>query len=178
MSVSVATLRPPAAIYREEQFFAWWLYGLLALMVGLGWLSVAWPYHAPAAVGAAPRGALELPLSLVVGLVLPPALVVGVLRMTTEVTPGACRVWFGFVPTYKRDIPLDAVVRVEVVSYHAFRDHLFWGVRTTRDGERVLTARGSRGVRLHLSDGSRFLIGSQTPELLADSLERAIRPVA
>jgi hypothetical protein len=177
LSVSVAAIRPPAAIYREEQFFAWWLYALLAAMVALGWLSVVWPHHANPGAAAGPRGALEIPLSLLIGLVLPPALVVGVLRMTTEVSPGQCRVWFGFVPTYRRAIPLDAVKSVEIVTYHAIRDHLFWGVRTTRAGERVMTARGNRAVRLHLRDGTRVLIGTQRPEELAEALEGAMRPV-
>ena len=173
--MSVATIQPPAAIYREEQFFAWWLYALLAVMVGVGWLA-ALPRHAPAVIGAGPRvPSIELPVSLAVGLVLPPVLVVFVLRMTTEVTPGVCRIWFGFVPSYRRGIPLEVIARVEVVTYRPFRDHWFWGVRTTRDGERVMTARGSRGVRLHLSDGSRVLIGSQRPEELAESLNLAMR---
>ena len=34
--MSIAAIQPPAAIYREEQFFAWWLYALLAAMVGIG----------------------------------------------------------------------------------------------------------------------------------------------
>ena len=178
MSVSVAAIQPPSAIYHEEQFFAWWLYVLLAMMVGVGWLAVA-PHHAPAAVGAGPHlPRIELPGSLAVGLVLPPMLVVCVLRMTTEVTPGLCRVWFGFVPTYRRGIPLEVIARVEVVTYRPIRDTFFWGVRTTRDGERVMTARGSRGVRLHLSDGSRVLIGSQRPEELAACLKGAMRPFA
>ena len=171
--VSVATtIRPPATIYREEQFFAWWIYTALGAIIALGWGSLAWKYatradHSPTAP----------PISLIVGLVLPPALILGILRMTTEVAPGGCRIAFGFVPTYRRSIPLDLVSRVEVTAYRAFRDHLFWGVHTSRDGERVMTARGSRAVRLHLIDGSRLLIGSQTPEALAAAIELAMRPI-
>lgn len=164
--LSVALARPTSAIYREEQHFAWWLYALLAVLAALGlsvlnlsrWTSLGWN--------------LELPLPLLIGLGLPTLLVVGVLRMTTEVTPDACRVWFGWLPTYRRVIPLSSVRRVEIVRYQAIRDHGFWGVRMTRDGERVLTARGDRAVRLHLSDGSRVLIGTQRPEDLASVLGR------
>jgi hypothetical protein len=174
--LSVAVIQPPAVIYREEQYFAWWIYALLAAIVGLGWLSVIWPHHPAAVVGAgarAPGG--EVPFSLLLGLVLPPALVIGILRMTTEVLPSQCRVWYGFVPTYRKAISLEAVSRIEIISYRAIHDHLFWGVRTTRDGEKVMTARGSRAVRLHMRDGSRILIGSQKPEELAESIERARR---
>ncbi len=175
--MSVATLRPPSAIYREEQYFAWWLYVLLALMVAIAWFGWAKSHADPGAKPAAAPGALgaTVPLSLAVGLILPPMLVFGVLRMTTEVNPVECRVWFGIVPTYRRAFPLDAVRSVEIVRYRPIRDHGFWGVRTTKDGERILTARGDRAVRLVLSDGSRVLIGSQDPEALASALDRPAR---
>ena len=171
MSVA-AVIRPPASLYREEQFFAWWVYAILGGIVVFGWAALAWnSANGPGDVlGSAPI----LP---VVGLILPPLLVLGLLRMTTDVSPMQCRVGYGFVPTYRRAIAIDVVTRVEVVSYRAVRDHWFWGVHTGLDGERTMTARGSRGVRLHLRDGSRVLVGSQSPELLAEALSRAMRPI-
>ncbi len=106
------------------------------------------------------------------------ALVVGVLRMTTEVSPGAVRVWFGWVPTFRRSVDLSSVTRLEVIQYRPLRDYGGWGIRYGRDGERILNARGDRGVRLHFADGQRLVIGSQNPELLASALERARRPTA
>ncbi len=175
--MSVAAIRPSAAIYREEQFFAWWLYLILALMAGVSWLSFAWSSPPHPVPGMLARPSMQVPLTLAVGLVLPPALVVGVLRMTTEVAPGVCRVWFGLIPTYRRTIAIDEVKSVEIVRYRVPRDHVFGGVRPPRDGERVLTARGDRAVRLHLTDGSRVLIGSQRPEDLAQAIHGAMRPV-
>ncbi len=174
--MSVAAIRPPSAIYHEEQYFAWWLYALLAAMVGLGWVGLAWHRNAPHdPPPPAAAWSLEVPVALAVGLVLPSVLLVGVLRMTTEVTPTDCRVWFGWIPTYRRLIVLNEIQSIEVVRYNAIRDHGFWGVRKSRDGERAFTARGDRGVRLVMSDGSRILIGSQQPELLARALEQALR---
>ena len=40
-------------------------------------------------------------------------------------------------------------------------DYGGWGIRKGRDGKRVFNARGNRGVRLELSDGTRLLIGSR-----------------
>ena len=117
-----------------------------------------------------------LGLGIAVGFGLPLLLVVGVLRMTTEVTPTDVRVWFGWVPTYRRVVPIAAIRRVEVVSYRPIPDYGGWGIRPGRDGERVLNARGNRGVRLDLTDGSRLLIGSQRPEELALAIEGALRP--
>jgi hypothetical protein len=174
VSVSVA-LQPPAAVYREEQLFAWWVYAPLVLMVlGAGLVPALRPDSGPAA--HARSWSLEVPLALAVGLVLPTVLIVGVLRMTTEVRPGELRVWFGWIPTYRRAVVLDAVKRLEVVRYRPIADYGFWGIRHGRDGERVLSARGDRGVRLHFADGSRLLIGSQRPEALALALEEAMRP--
>jgi hypothetical protein len=94
--------------------------------------------------------------------------------MTTEVTPTDLRVWFGWIPTYRRIVPVGTIVRLEVVSYRPLADYWGWGIRSGRDGERVLNARGNRGVRIELSDGTRLLIGSQRPEALAIALERSM----
>jgi hypothetical protein len=63
-----------------------------------------------------------------------------------------------------------------VVNYRPLADYWGWGIRKGRDGERVLNARGNRGVWIDLADGSRLLVGSQRPEDLASALERAVLP--
>jgi hypothetical protein len=169
--VSTAAAIPgPAAVYHEEQLFGWWVYALMAAAVATACaFFVLRPEADPGA---------RSPLSLVIiaGLTLPSALTVGMLRMTTEVTASRVEVWFGWVPTYRRCLDAGAIRRVEVVTYRPLADCGGWGIRTGREGERVLNARGDRGVRLYLIDGSRLLIGSQTPELLAASIERAMPP--
>ncbi len=67
-----------------------------------------------------------------------------------------------------------SIVRIEVVSYRPLMDYGGWGIRVGRDGERVLNARGNRGVRIELTDGTRLLIGSQRPEALAVAIERTL----
>jgi hypothetical protein len=173
VSLSVAAIQPPAAIYREEQRFGWWSYALVALIMGLVW----WLFldHGPAVVPAARRHAGDLSIGLGVAMALPILFVVGVLRMTTVVTPTEVRVWFGWIPTYRRAIPIGTIARVEVVHYRPFADYGGWGIRHGRDGEKVLSARGDRGVRLRMTDGSRLLIGSQRPEELVLALEGALR---
>lgn len=163
---SVASLQPAAVVFREEQYFDWRVYAgiaLLELLTGLGLL----------------RGhvwSLEFALGVVIGLVLLMSVIVFLLHMTTEVTPTHVRVWFGWAPTYRRVVSLDTVRSVEVVTYRPIADYGFWGIRSGRDGDRALTARGNRGVRIELTDGSRLLIGSQQPEPLATVLDGAVRP--
>jgi hypothetical protein len=170
MTVSTVPAIPvPTAIYREEQLFGWWVYALMALMVALA--SYFWVVR--------PGGdAKSYPFSIgiFVGLALPTVFTVGVLRMTTVVTPGRLDVTFGWLPTYHRSIVVGVIKVVEVVTYRPIADYGGWGIRSGRDGVRVLNARGNRGVRLTMIDGSRLLIGSQHPEALASALESAIRP--
>jgi hypothetical protein len=163
---SVVTLQPATAIFHEEQYFDWRVYALIAsleILTGMGLLhQKAWP--------------LELLMGLIVGIGLVMFLVFFLLHMTTEVTPTDLRVWFGWVAVYRRIVPLGDVRRVEIVTFRPIADYGIWGIRSGRDGERVLIARGNRGVRLELADGSFLVIGSQRPEELATILETALRP--
>ena len=103
-------------------------------------------------------------------------LAVFVLRMTTEVTPTDIRVWFGWVPIYRRVVSVGDVRRIGPVAFRPIADYGFWGVRSGRDGERALIARGQRGVRIELADGSILVIGSQRPDELATAMSRARMP--
>jgi hypothetical protein len=175
--VAVASIQPAAVVYREEQNFDWRAYALVIAVEVLFWAALLWQFQKadnPAAL--LNHRSLEITLGLTICMGMPILLVVGFLRMTTEVTPTDLRVWFGWVPTYRRVVPLGTIVRLEVVSYRPLADYWGWGIRSGRDGERVLNARGNRGVRLDLSDGTRLLIGSQKPEALAVALERAMQP--
>ena len=173
MSLSVVAIQPPSAIYREEQRFGWWVYALIALLTLSMWADPDGRNPGGQPVGGH-RGVLDYVL-VFVGILVPVFGVV-VLRMTTLVTLTDVRVWFGFLPTYRRSIPIGTIIRVEVVRYRPIADCKGWGIRTGRDGERVLNARGDRGVRLYLIDGSKVLIGSQRPEELALAVEGVLRP--
>jgi hypothetical protein len=166
--MSSVTLQPAAAVYREEQYFDWRVYVLIALvglLTGLGLL----------------RGRVwsrEVAVGLVIGLAFLMFVVAFVLHMTTEVGPAGLRVWFGWAPSYPRIVPIHTIRSVEVVSYRPIADYGFWGSRDGRDGERAFIARGTRGVRLELVDGTRLLIGSQRPDALAEVIDGALRPGA
>jgi hypothetical protein len=166
--MSSVTLQPVAAVYREEQYFDWRVYALIAfvgLVTGLGLL----------------RGRIwstEVAVGLLIGVAFLMCVVVFLLHMTTEVSAASVSVSFGWSPTYPRTMGIHTIRSVEVVSYRPIGDYGFWGVRSGRDGERAFIARGTRGVRLELIDGTRVLIGSQRPEALASVLDHALRPGA
>ncbi len=175
--MALAAFPPAVVVYREEQNFDWRVYAFIAFAEVLVWLGLIWFHdNPPPAPGPENLGTAKLAMGFLVGLVLPVVLVVGVLRMTTEVGPSDLRVWFGWIPTYRRIIPIASIQRIEVVTYRPLADYGGWGIRLGRDGVRVLNARGNQGVRIDLADGSRHLIGSQRPEDLARALERSLRP--
>jgi hypothetical protein len=174
----VATMRPAATVFHEEQSFDWRVYASIAVLelvaaYLLVWLTRDW---GPVAALLAHKWSIEFSLAAVISLALPLLLAVYLLQMTTEVTASEVRVWYGWVPVYRRAVAISNVRSHAVVQYRPIADHGGWGIRAGRDGERVLTARGNRGVRLELADGTRLLIGSQRPEELAETIERARRP--
>lgn len=173
-----ATLRPASSVYREEQNFGRWVYALMALMVAFG-AAIALIAKEKAQDAAAGSGnSLEVSVVLLVSVLLPTILIVGVLRMTTEVDPTTIRVWFGWVPTFHRSIDLTGVERVESVRYRPLAECGGWGIRYGPGGERVYNARGDLGVRLFFRDGTRILIGSQRPDELAEAIRRSLPPAS
>ncbi len=80
------------------------------------------------------------------------------------------------MPIYRRVVPLGGIRRIEPATFRPIADYGFWGVRSGRDGERALIARGTRGVRLELADGSLLLIGSQRADELAQVLQNGLTP--
>ncbi len=164
--MSFVAIHAPVVIFREEQNFDWRVYALLGLVV-LSGITV---------LGLIPiSNTARTLLAIFVGMV-PSCLIVYLLRMTTEITPTGILIWFGWIPSYRRVVSLGAITQVEVVAYRPIRDYGGWGIRHCRDGERLLSARGDRGVRVQLADGSRLLIGSQRPEELARVIEETLRP--
>lgn len=175
---TVVTMRPAATIFHEEQTFDWRVFavlGCLELFIGY-WMVWFLRHWEPMAALLAQRWSPEFILTFLAAVAAPLGLTFALLHMTTEVTATEVRIWFGWLPVYRRALPITAIKRHELVQYRPILDHGGWGLRWGRDGERILTARGDRGVRLELIDGTRLLIGSQRPEELAETLERARNP--
>lgn len=171
---SVAALQPAVVVFREEQYFDWRVYALTGGTIVLACLGFLW--WTDRINTHFLEAAFHRPDYLVTGLVAlgaPIGFVFMLLFMTTEVGPTEIRVWFGWVPFYRRNISVESIRAIEVVTFRPMLDHGGWGIRSGAEGERVLTARGNRGVRLVLADGSRILIGSQRAEALAIAIDRA-----
>jgi hypothetical protein len=83
-------------------------------------------------------------------------------------------VGLGSLGLISRTIHFDQIVRTESVTYSPIREFGGWGVRWGKDGKKVWSARGNHAVVLHLKDGTRLYVGSDSPH----RLEERIRAVA
>lgn len=173
---SVATIQPASPLFHEEQYFDWRVYGLLgAVEIAVGACLLWWAYCPDPATLFARAWDPDFALGVGAGLGLPLLLTVFALHMTTEATADVLTVWYGWLPIYRRSVAVADLKSCKVVEYRPIADHRGWGVRSGRDGERVLTARGDRGVLLAFADGGKLLVGSQRPEELAEVLTRSLR---
>ena len=97
-------------------------------------------------------------------------------RLSTEVDETEIRVRMkGF--RRRRSIPLDGVRGVKIVTYDPVKDFGGYGIRKTKSGV-AMVARGNRGVRLEMRDGTMTVIGSQRAEALAAAIATARKRLA
>lgn len=77
-----------------------------------------------------------------------------------------------FFPFFKRDIPLDEIVKWEARQYRPILEYGGWGIRFWFSGT-AYNVSGNRGVQLELSRGRKLLIGSQRANEFAAAIQRA-----
>ncbi len=139
MSVStVVTMRPAATVFREEQYFDWRVYALIAVLELASGYALVWAtrHWDPIDALLAHRWSIEFSLGLLVTVALPMLMAIVLLHMTTEVTATEVRVWFGWIPIYRRALAITGIKHYHVVEYRPIADYGGWGPRTGRDGER------------------------------------------
>jgi hypothetical protein len=83
-------------------------------------------------------------------------------------------VGLGSVGLISKKVRYDQIVHTESVAYRPLREFGGWGIRWGKDGKKVWSARGNHAVVLHLRDGTRLYVGSDSPH----RLEERIRAVA
>jgi hypothetical protein len=79
-------------------------------------------------------------------------------------------VGLGTLGWINKAVPYDAIVRTESVTYHPVAEFGGWGVRWGKDRKRAWTARGNHAVVLHLKDGVRLYVGSDSPHRLEERI--------
>ena len=77
---------------------------------------------------------------------------------------------FAVFPFLRRRVPRARIAGAEPVRYHPLRDYLGWGIKWMPGRGWAFSVQGDRGVRVHLTSGRSFLLGSRRPDELAAAL--------
>lgn len=153
--------------YRETQRVTQvWIWAIVLLIAGLAW----WGFVQQVLLGR-PFGTNPAPTQVMValwiacGLLLPLILIVA--RLRVEVNGKTLRL--SYFPIWSRTIAIRDIQACSPRTYRPMREYMGWGIRIWTRG-RAWTVKGNRGVQLELSDGLPLLIGSDTPEKLAEAI--------
>ena len=95
------------------------------------------------------------------------------IRLETEVRPEGLHLRFRAL-WFPKTLAWSRIERAEAVTYRPIVDYGGWGIRFGWTGGWAWNVHGSQGVRLHLSNGKPFLIGSQEPERLAAAIQERL----
>lgn len=73
----------------------------------------------------------------------------------------------------RRNLPASEIVRFQATEYSPILEYGGWGLRWRPGKGKAYNVSGDRGVRLTLSDGEEFLVGSRRPEELETAITQA-----
>ncbi len=149
--------------FEERTGYAWWIHALMVfvVLVCLVPLVPDWGLI-PGLVGAAGESRPPLfPLAL--GLAIP-ALFYGLFgELRTRITDSGVFLAWGAAELIRKEIPFSRIRSAKAVTYSPLFEFGGWGIRWGSNGKRAWTVRGNRALRLELTDGTLFYVGSDRP---------------
>jgi len=143
--------------YESQKFNQWWLWLLNFVVLG----SVLWGGYQEFQ-GGMPLWQIVLGVGLFAILALIP---MALIELRTTITDDGVEVRFW--PFSRRRIFRSEIKSMQVRSYSPIGEYGGWGVRRGPAG-RAYNMMGNRGLQLELHDGEKILIGTQSPEELAE----------
>jgi hypothetical protein len=159
-------------LFREEQYFRQpWVWAFIVLPFAGIALFILWQLWTGQPGGGLSQTMAELIWTEFVLLLI--ALWLYRMRLVTEVRTDGLVLHFQWL-WRRRWIPFTDIARYDVVTYRPLVEYGGWGIRYGPSGK-AYNVSGTRGLRLHFTDGGTLLIGSQRPEELAHALDVAMR---
>lgn len=151
-------------VYEERAGWAWWVHLLVSItLVALVIPLIEW---SNGNVGSGP-GAMPVwvaVLCALLGLGLPGGIYAFMGQLRSRVTEEGIEIRWGFLEVIKKNIPFETIENAEAVTYSPIREFGGWGIRFGGKKKKAWTIRGNRALLLHLTDGTRFYLGSDKPE--------------
>ncbi|MFC1660253.1 hypothetical protein ACFL3S_02145 [Gemmatimonadota bacterium] len=105
---------------------------------------------------------------LLLGLGLPLTIYTLMGQLRARVNSEGVEVAWGLAELVRKRIPFEEVEEVEAVTYSPLGEFGGWGIRMGGHKKKAWNIRGNRAVLLHLTDGTRFYLGSDRPERMVE----------
>ena len=160
----------PRVLHKERSSWSWWVHllvwGGVAIAAGAGFANaenVTDPDFLPT---------IGIPVAIA-GLI--PLFFYGLFGyLSAQVTEAGISLRWGPVGWIRKFIPFETITKAEAVTYSPLMEFGGWGIRM-RGKKRAWTVRGNRAVRMELTDGKVFYLGSDRPERFAEWIRSAER---
>ncbi len=162
-----------------QSFRQWWLFVLLLPIIAGSIVFVCYlswtQFLMGEPIGDRPMPDLLLVFFIVIvvlsGVVVP----LGVLFARLVVRVNAISLAISFWPLAKKAVRISEIGSFGATDYKAVREYGGWGIKHGKDGRWAYSVSGNRGVFIDLTDGRKWLIGSQRAEELVEAISRAKR---
>lgn len=163
---------PVSKQFREiQRFNQWWLYALLGFTLLFILLTGILPLRDKHG-GLIFFSDILIPLT---GFVLLSAWIL-LLRLVTTINEQGIEAQFKLMPFAHKSFSWAEVEKAEVVTYSPFAEYGGWGLRYSFSSGWCYNIRGKTGLRLRLKNGKQFMIGTQQPDLLKQTLNTYFHP--
>lgn len=154
--------------YEERAGWTWWVH----LAIWTCFIAAVFPII-ELAKGNVGGGEGEMSVAVAVwllflGIGLPLIIYALMGQLRARVTDDGVEAAWGMLELVKKSIPFEEIRDVEAVTYSPMGEFGGWGIRMGGNKKRAWNIRGNRAVLLHRSDGTRFYLGSDTPERLVE----------
>jgi hypothetical protein len=161
--------------YEERTGWPWWVHGLISLC----FLALIAPIREflRGTLDTGPH-AMSVPVAILcvaLGLGLPALIYTLFGQLRVRVMEERLEVAWGLSEWIRKTLYFRDIQKAEAITYSPLGEFGGWGIRMGMGKRRAWTIRGNRALLLHLTDGTRFYLGSRHPERLLLRVEAAGR---
>ncbi len=151
-------------VYEEQTGWAWWVHPLILLTL-IAAVIPLWELF-KGNIGDSPGEMSVWVASLMsfIGLAIPGAIYSLMGQLRTRIMSDHIDIRWGFLEVIRKTIQFSEVEKAEAVTYSPIGEFGGWGIRMGAKKKKAWTVSGNRALVLHLTDGTRFYLGSEKPE--------------
>ncbi|MGP4079579.1 DUF6141 family protein [Pseudalkalibacillus sp. R45] len=160
-------------LFKENQRFTSWYFILIVLfLIGVMWYGFIQQIYFGKPFGTNPASDTTLwVLWVLFGIAFPIFFLT--ITLTTEINESGIFVRFRPFHLKKRKFMFSEMKSINVETYNPLREFFGFGLRFSLNGTTAYNVKGSKGIRIEMMDGRKYLIGTQK----AEEVEKLIRSI-